>query len=83
MPIVSRFFRHFVMIALSVFFLIPLFWLLSTSLKTSNQLFLSDVVAELDAAKQVGMHTYELRRDGAQSSSEHPQAVNFNQINFS
>ena len=43
-------------------------------------LFLSDVVQELDAAHQVGMKTYELRRDQQEGSSHHPVASHFEHI---
>jgi enolase-phosphatase E1 len=43
-------------------------------------LFLSDVVHELDAAHQVGLKTYELRRDDQSGSNRHPVASHFEQI---
>lgn len=35
--------KHLVMLSLSVMFLIPLLWMISTSLKTPEQIFLSDI----------------------------------------
>ena len=43
-------------------------------------LFLSDVVEELDAAVQVGMKTYELRRDHQPGSNHHPVTSHFEEI---
>lgn len=46
-------------------------------------LFLSDIDAELDAARQAGMQTAWLVRDAAvDSSASHAQLGNFNQISF-
>jgi len=46
-------------------------------------LFLSDVVAELDAAQGVGMQTYWLVRDNAPSpTGSHPQVKDFDAITF-
>ncbi len=44
-------------------------------------LFLSDIKEELDAAKQIGMRTYWLIREGnVPTTSEHPIARNFSEI---
>jgi enolase-phosphatase E1 len=45
-------------------------------------LFLSDVEAELDAAKSAGMRTCQLVRpdDGTVASARHPVAANFSEI---
>ncbi|WP_404341923.1 acireductone synthase [Pseudoalteromonas mariniglutinosa] len=43
-------------------------------------LFLSDVVAELDAAKSVGLKTLHLIRDGQTSSPAHPYINDFSQF---
>ena len=43
-------------------------------------LFLSDVVAELDAAKASGMLTCELRRDQAPASTKHPSVSSFAEL---
>ena len=43
-------------------------------------LFLSDVVAELDAAQAAGLHTAELRRDQQKGSADHPSVSSFNQL---
>jgi enolase-phosphatase E1 len=43
-------------------------------------LFLSDVEAELDAAREAGMKTTLLIRDGKELQSSHPVANNFNQV---
>jgi enolase-phosphatase E1 len=43
-------------------------------------LFLSDVVAELDAAKAVGLKTLQLIRDGQASSAEHYYINDFSQF---
>ena len=46
-------------------------------------LFLSDIEAELDAAKNAGMHTYWLVRDQApESGAAHPQVADFGAINL-
>jgi len=44
-------------------------------------LFLSDVVAELDAAQASGMHTCELRRDGIPGSGHHHSVTSFEELN--
>ncbi|WP_440054748.1 acireductone synthase [Pseudoalteromonas sp. T1lg65] len=44
-------------------------------------LFLSDIVAELDAAKQAGMKTLQLWRDNQQDSPIHPKIDRFSQYN--
>ena len=46
----------------------------------SDVLFLSDVGAELDAAKAVGMQTIQLVRPGTQAVDNHPMANNFTEI---
>lgn len=51
----------------------------STPYRASEILFLSDVVAELDAAAEAGMHTYQLIRE-SQEKSRHPNANSFDQI---
>ncbi len=43
-------------------------------------LFLSDIEAELDAAKEAGMETCQVLREGVMPSSKHPHAENFNKI---
>jgi enolase-phosphatase E1 len=43
-------------------------------------LFLSDIEAELDAARACGMRTFLLAREGAPLQSAHPLAHNFNEI---
>ena len=43
-------------------------------------LFLSDVVAELDAAKTAGLKTLHLIRDGQESSSKHSYINDFSQF---
>jgi enolase-phosphatase E1 len=43
-------------------------------------LFLSDIEAELDAARTCGMRTYLLAREGAAPHSAHPLVRNFNEI---
>lgn len=43
-------------------------------------LFLSDVAAELDAAKAVGLRTCQLLRAGGEPSGNHPLAVDFDGI---
>ena len=43
MNLFPRILRHSVMILLSIMFLIPLFWMISTSLKTPDQIFSSEV----------------------------------------
>ena len=48
-------------------------------LPSAQVLFLSDVVAELDAARQAGMATVQLIRE-QQAASDHPVAENFYQI---
>ena len=48
----------------------------------SNVLFLSDVVAELNAAQQSGMKTVELRRDEQASSSSHQSVSTFTEIDL-
>lgn len=47
----------------------------------SRILFLSDVVAELDAAKATGMQTVHLVREpGMETSADHPPAKDFNEV---
>ena len=49
--------------------------------KPGSILFLSDIKEELDAAKQVGMQTYWLVREGkVDESAEHRQVNNFDEI---
>ena len=43
MKIVKKFFSHLLLISLSIFFLIPLLWMISTSLKTPEQIFTSNI----------------------------------------
>ncbi len=43
-------------------------------------LFLSDVAAELDAARSAGLQTTQLCRDGALPASAHPLAASFDQL---
>lgn len=43
-------------------------------------LFLSDVIAELDAARDAGLHTVLLDRDGHAPATSHPCVSNFDQI---
>lgn len=49
------------------------------SLKSNEALFLSDVEAELDAARMAGMHTIQLVREETIPSLHHPIAVNFHE----
>ncbi|WP_045225815.1 acireductone synthase [Methyloterricola oryzae] len=46
----------------------------------ADMLFLSDIGAELDAARAAGMQTCQLLRDGAQPDPAHQQAANFDAI---
>lgn len=46
----------------------------------SEILFLSDVAAELDAAKAEGFGTVQLLRDGAKGAGRHAEAASFDQI---
>ena len=48
-------------------------------LPSAELLFLSDIEAELDAAREAGWHTYHLQR-GQTVDSNHPVAQNFNEI---
>jgi enolase-phosphatase E1 len=48
--------------------------------EANEVLFLSDVVAELDAAKAVGLKTLHLIRDGQASSAAHPYIHDFSQL---
>lgn len=50
------------------------------ALPAKQILFLSDVLAELDAAKADGWQTMQLQRNG-QASAAHPVATNFNEVN--
>ena len=43
-------------------------------------LFLSDIPAELDAARACGMQTLQLRRDADTPHSDHPSATDFTQV---
>lgn len=45
-------------------------------------LFLSDVVEELDAAKQAGMQTLQLVREGTQAGTEHACVASFDEIDI-
>lgn len=45
-------------------------------------LFLSDVEAELDAAKAAGMQTMQLVREGTEPTQQHPTARDFNEIDI-
>jgi len=45
-------------------------------------LFLSDIAAELDAARQAGMATYQLLREGVAPCDGHPSARDFSVITF-
>ncbi|WP_191601874.1 acireductone synthase [Marinomonas algicola] len=53
----------------------------STPYAANEILFLSDVVAELDAAEEAGMQTYQLIRE-SQQKSRHPNANSFERIVF-
>lgn len=53
---------------------------LALNLPPQEILFLSDVAAELDAAREAGFCTCQLLRPGTQPSSQHPQVANFSQI---
>jgi enolase-phosphatase E1 len=52
----------------------------SVNLPAAEILFLSDVVEELDAARNAGFQTYWLVRDGAPADPAHPVARNFDEI---
>lgn len=52
------------------------------AMAAAQLLFLSDSVAELDAAKLAGWHTIQLHRDG-QATGTHPVVGSFAQINLS
>ena len=53
----------------------------STGIPCVDILFLSDIKEELDAARETGMRTYWLVRDGTLSiDSKHPQAKDFSEI---
>lgn len=53
-------------------------------LPAKEVLFLSDIKAELDAAKGAGMQTYWLVREGVlDNNAAHPQVSDFSQIHFS
>ncbi|HCR96477.1 MAG: acireductone synthase [Halomonas sp.] len=45
-------------------------------------LFLSDVVGELDAAKQAGMQTLQLVREGTQAGTQHACVTSFDEIDL-
>ena len=53
-----------------------------TGIPAGEFLFLSDVEQELDAAKQVGMHTLQLVREDTTPSANHPIAHDFTEINI-
>lgn len=46
-------------------------------------LFLSDIEAELDAAREAGMNTCQLLREGAKPADAHPQVPDFDAISLS
>lgn len=48
----------------------------------SDVLFLSDIGAELDAAREAGLHTLQLLRPGTDPAPGHTQATSFNDINL-
>jgi enolase-phosphatase E1 len=50
------------------------------TLAPSDILFLSDVIAELDAAKAAGMHTIQLVREGTTPGTTHPTAADFHAV---
>ena len=50
------------------------------ALPADQILFLSDVVAELDAAKNVGLQTVQLVREAGMETGEHLQVSSFDQI---
>jgi enolase-phosphatase E1 len=50
--------------------------------ETNEILFLSDIAAELDAAQQAGMSTYQLVRKGTTPCNRHFQAHDFSVITF-
>lgn len=54
----------------------------SIKLQPDQILFLSDVEAELDAAKEAGMQTTQLVRDGTLESKHHATVKNFTEIAF-
>lgn len=49
-------------------------------LPAESVLFLSDVEAELDAAREAGMKTMQLVREGTEPSDKHPTASTFTEI---
>jgi enolase-phosphatase E1 len=53
---------------------------ISEVLKTKNILFLSDIVEELDAAREAGLKTVHIVREGTQASDRHSTAQNFKQL---
>jgi enolase-phosphatase E1 len=50
------------------------------SLNPQDILFLSDIIEELDAAKEIGMHTMQLVRSDIPTSSKHMFVKNFKEI---
>lgn len=48
--------------------------------RPTDMLFLSDVVAELDAAREAGLQTVQLLRPGTEAGSTHPVCPDFNAI---
>lgn len=49
---------------------------------TNQILFLSDIIEELNAARDAGMQTMALNRDGLiKNANGHPVSINFNEIN--
>ena len=51
-------------------------------IQSSEALFLSDVVAELDAAKEVGLNTIQLVRSPNMETGAHPTVSSFEQISL-
>lgn len=54
----------------------------AVDLAPGSILFLSDVAAELDAARSAGMQTMQLVRGAAAEGCDHPQVGDFNEIYF-
>ncbi len=53
---------------------------ITLKLQPNQILFLSDVEAELDAAKEAGIQTVQLVREGTQTSQKHNSVKNFEEI---
>ncbi|PRY64215.1 enolase-phosphatase E1 [Vreelandella songnenensis] len=51
-------------------------------LPAASILFLSDVVEELDGARQAGMQTLQLVREGTQAGAEHASVASFDEIDL-